>query len=80
MFFKKYKEKITELERELGYKQMEINSLKQANDEFKKQISGERRPSSYCYACKNMVRPEYPQYGPVCKLDIKCKDFKDKEK
>lgn len=80
MFFNKYKEKIADLERENYIKQTRIDSLNLGNEELKKQISGERRLSSYCYACKNMVRPEYPQYGPVCKLDVKCKDFKDKEK
>lgn len=84
MFFKKYKEKIAEhtleIEREISYKQREIDSLKEANELLNKQISGVRIPSPYCYACKNMIKPESPYYHPVCKLDVKCKDFKDKEK
>lgn len=73
--FQKYKEKIDKLENELLNGQKEIERLKQESERLRKVLEGDRVVSSYCYACKNLIKPPN-YYSGVCKLNVKCKDFK----
>lgn len=76
------RQKVKELELKIGFKEKEIEVLKDKLRLAEKKIKGERVCGGYCQKCVHGIeRIENMGFmgGYTCELDCKCKDFQKKE-
>lgn len=71
MFFES-KKRIEELEAENSKLKEEEERLRGEISKLKKQLSGERVTSVYCYNCSHAIKN---CFDVVCELECRCKDF-----
>lgn len=81
---KQLRKQIYDLQRDNSWQKERIEDLEKENKKLKTIISGERVCGSHCQACANSIKSQdynmmgyYTSYK--CKLDIKCKEFKEVE-